>query len=275
VLEWGIGVTGATTGDGFNGEERGHLDDEFCEYELPPLPQQDIFDARWNIQTTNGTIRNIFPRPEAGQEEKRIYRGMFQPGGVNGQTSPMYPITISWNLDDVPAVDDQQRNQAGSVWYLRDASSDGYLFSVNMHTGDALYQTGVVTINSTDPANFKVVINSPAITNFVIVHDWANSVEQPMGMVTETAINSVTPNPINENTAVRFSVVRGGNVSIQVVDDLGNVVNTITNAEFPAGVHTVQWDGRDHSGAEVSSGHYMIRLVAGTSMSAYPVVVVK
>ncbi len=275
ILEWGIGVVGATTGDGFDGEAIGHLDEEFCEYELPPLPQQDIFDARWNIQTTNGTIRNIFPRPEPGQAEKRIFRGMFQPGGVNGQTSPMYPITITWNLDDVPAVDETAVNPTGSVWYLRDASSDGYLFSVNMHTGDALYQTGSVTIDRTDPENFKVVINQPAITDFVIVHDWANSVEQPVASITETAINGVTPNPVNETSTVRFSVVRSGNVSIDVVDDLGKVVATVTDAYYPAGEHTVQWDARDYSGAALANGHYTIRLVAGTSMSAYPVVVVK
>jgi len=52
---------------------------------------------------------------------------------------------------------------------------------------------------------------------------------------------SVYPNPFNMNTEIRFDLPNAGRVSIQAYDILGRTVETISDALYPAGRHTVLW----------------------------------
>jgi predicted outer membrane repeat protein len=111
-------VTGTSTGDGNDNEYVGKLDEDLCEVELPPVPFEDVFDARWTITNRNGVLRNIFPTAQPQIERNYIYKGQFQAGGVMGGSSPLYPVTISWDPNEVPAINDNVKNPAGSTWYL-------------------------------------------------------------------------------------------------------------------------------------------------------------
>ena len=60
-------------------------------------------------------------------------------------------------------------------------------------------------------------------------------------------------------------------VTIEVVDNLGNVVARLANGDYPAGNHIVSWETND----VLPSGAYNVRLVAGGNVSTYPVMLVK
>src|SRR5690606_34421966 len=105
----------------------GKLDGELCEYELPPPPFDDVFDARWSINNRNGTLRNIFPRAIENQNRTYVYRAQFQAGDLR-TGNQLYPVTISWRPDEVPARGDALRNPTGSSWMIKDRWSDGNLF---------------------------------------------------------------------------------------------------------------------------------------------------
>lgn len=80
---------------------------------------------------------------------------------------------------------------------------------------------------------------------------------------TEYALAQNYPNPFNPTTDISFSLPNASFVSLEVFNVLGQKVNTLMNADMPAGAHTITWDGTSSSGSTVSSGVYFYRLTAG------------
>jgi hypothetical protein len=64
------------------------------------------------------------------------------------------------------------------------------------------------------------------------------------------------PNPFNPATTLSFSTSRTVHVRITVHDVSGRVVALLTDRDFPAGEHSVQWSGRNDAGRPVPSGTY-------------------
>lgn len=71
------------------------------------------------------------------------------------------------------------------------------------------------------------------------------------------------PNPFNPTTTIHFSLARGGNARLEVFNILGQQVRLLTNQNYPAGRHTVEWDGADDAGNHLASGIYFYRLQSG------------
>ncbi len=268
---------GVTTGDGTDSPNYlGFLDYNLCEYELPPVPPLDVFDARWVIPTRNGTLRNIYPTATANVNKEEIYKAKFQAGGEVNGSSTFYPVTLSWRPKEVPTKDNTTANPTGASWYLRDFSSNGNIFSFGMTDPDKNFkkQADVIAGYSTsDPELFQVVINNSSLNAFVIVHDWLSSVDNSNDIV--NGINSVSPNPVSINSTITYGLSKASEVRIDIVDALGNVVTTIENGFMNAGTYTVNWNGNDHSGRPLPAGAYSIRMYAGNETSTYPVVVVR
>ncbi len=278
LMEWGVASKGLpTTGDGTDGGAVGNLDYTFCEYELPPIPHHDVFDVRWEIPLTNGTLRNIYPAAKDGVTDEKIYRATIQSGGEEGVTTNHYPVTIEWDMADVPAYNDKTKNPTGSTWWLQDALSNGNLFRFNMNDitvmpvrpGDITYEVVGTTV--------KVTINRPAIDKFVIKHVWADPlpVDEGAGLPTQTMITSVTPNPFVDNSTIYFDVANSGDVRLEVIDALGQVVNVLNAQYYNPGSYNWSWNGKDMKGNFVSNGTYTIRLVSGSVTSAFNVVIMK
>ncbi|MFH1278453.1 MAG: FlgD immunoglobulin-like domain containing protein [Candidatus Eisenbacteria bacterium] len=71
------------------------------------------------------------------------------------------------------------------------------------------------------------------------------------------------PNPFNPSTTIRYVLPEPGDVSLSVHGVSGRLIATLARGRMPAGEHSVTWDGRDRSGAEVPSGVYFTRLEKG------------
>ena len=71
------------------------------------------------------------------------------------------------------------------------------------------------------------------------------------------------PNPFNAATAIRFQTVQPGRVRLEICDLLGQRVRVLAEQELPAGLHLLQWDGRNEGGQPVASGVYFCRLHTG------------
>lgn len=63
------------------------------------------------------------------------------------------------------------------------------------------------------------------------------------------------PNPFNSKTRIRFNLKESSNVSIQVYDLVGRLVETIVETNFNSGLHEIEWDA-----SNLSSGIYYIKL---------------
>ncbi|MFH1050144.1 MAG: FlgD immunoglobulin-like domain containing protein [bacterium] len=72
-----------------------------------------------------------------------------------------------------------------------------------------------------------------------------------------------SPNPFIEATTLNFSIPENANVSLEILDVYGNVVNTLANESLSAGPHSKIWDADDSNGNKVASGTYIYRLTVG------------
>jgi flagellar hook assembly protein FlgD len=60
-------------------------------------------------------------------------------------------------------------------------------------------------------------------------------------------------------STVRFGVSRAGRVQVNIYDVAGRKVRGLADRVFPAGEHTLQWDGTDDAGGKVARGVYFVR----------------
>lgn len=273
TLYWGTAQdNNPTTGDGKDGDQEiGRLDTNFCEFELPPLPPVDVFDARWTLPAREGIIRNVYPSDQAFDVNTFIYKATIQPGGENGNVSSRYPLTITWNSDDIPATDDGVRNPDGTSWWLMDGfSGNGEFFRINMKTGEA---PSLLEILEENNGVYTLTITNSIINSLLIVADITSDVEDGLEF-SNSRIVSVTPNPISENSIITYDIKGNSHVTVDVLDIYGNVVNTLVN-QIESGRNLINLNGIDEAGNNLSNGYYTLRLKTDNNTTTMPIRIVK
>lgn len=87
---------------------------------------------------------------------------------------------------------------------------------------------------------------------------------------------SAYPNPFNPQTAFSFSLNEAVSVEMTIHDLSGRHVRSLVQGRaYPAGDHTIRWDGRDDQGRRLASGMYFGRLQAGGQQTSHPVILLK
>jgi len=266
ILEWGTADRNVSTGDNTDGAAIGKLDSNYCEYELAPYPPTDVFDARWTIPTINGVVRSIYP---SSVNKNQIYIAQLQPGDVTGSGSGNYPLTISWDMTSVPDKSDAAKNPTSSSWAIRDALSNGNLFSINMNTGDGRFVNGFE--GKKNGNQYELTVNNTSTKAFVIFQDWNSDVATDYNPAFTNKISTVSPNPVVNQANIEFELANSNNVSIEIVDMLGNVVATVANGFYTPGQYKIVWTGAEN----MASGAYVVRMNAGTVTDTYSVTIVK
>lgn len=272
-LTWGT-APNATTGD-----SDGKLDSNYCEIEIPPVPNEDIFDARWDVNITNGIYRNIFPtaRP-TDTNNAYAYKAEFQAGGVNSGSSSHYPVTLRWNPDEIPARSNTSLNPAGSSWILQDEGTNGSYFSINMNeVANRSISSGIARFITLANGEVELEIIDNKIEAFHIYYDiHSTDIEDIVGL-NPTELLAAYPNPITQDVddvRLSFDIQKSGNVYIEIFDVLGNKVATVVDAYYNAGTnYDVFFNLRDFKGSKLSTGSYTVRLTAGTEISMLQLIV--
>jgi len=83
------------------------------------------------------------------------------------------------------------------------------------------------------------------------------------------------PNPFNPSTTVKFQVPKTSDVTIKIYDMLGQEIRTLFSEQVMRGNYTVEWDGLNEAGQQMSSGSYVYRMIAGEFMQSKKMVYVK
>ena len=78
-------------------------------------------------------------------------------------------------------------------------------------------------------------------------------------------LNQNYPNPFNPMTAIQYSLPEKCRVALSIYDVSGKLVARLVNTEQDAGIHRVEWNGKDAHGKQAASGIYFYRLTAGKS----------
>ena len=122
---------------------------------------------------------------------------------------------------------------------------------VSEETG-LLYTKRVVQV--TDKKNrFKVIVG----TEQAIAAVKSNYVQLPLTYYLEQNY----PNPFNPTTTIKFGLPEASFVTINLYNILGQKINNLLeNVQMDAGVHSIQWNGKNETSALVSSGIYFLQL---------------
>jgi hypothetical protein len=73
------------------------------------------------------------------------------------------------------------------------------------------------------------------------------------------------PNPFNPSTSIKFGLLVQSPVTMEIYNILGVKVRTLLRGEvMSAGIHQMEWNGKDDAGSAVTSGVYLYRINAGT-----------
>ncbi len=87
--------------------------------------------------------------------------------------------------------------------------------------------------------------------------------EQTPSPVPGAVLHMAYPNPFNAGTTIRFELDQNVHVNLAVYDIRGRRVRTLVEAPLQAAAHEIHWDGRNHCGADMPSGVYLLRMQAG------------
>lgn len=110
------------------------------------------------------------------------------------------------------------------------------------------------------------------------VYKWTcdpTAVVEPSAPVRSPLALRCQPNPFNASTTIAFEVPTTSFVRVRIYDGLGKRIRDLMDAEFPAGSHSITWDGRDAAGNAVASGVYLYRVDAAGTAESRSMVLVK
>lgn len=71
-------------------------------------------------------------------------------------------------------------------------------------------------------------------------------------------------NPFNPVTNIRFQIPKQEQVELKIFNSLGQEIRTLADKEYPAGRHTLVWNGKNNHGNSVASGVYIYKISTGS-----------
>ncbi len=96
-----------------------------------------------------------------------------------------------------------------------------------------------------------------------------------MSVPLKTGLDSVYPNPFNPSATIAYSLAHSANVSIRLYNHRGQLIRSFDPVSKASGTHTLQWDGKDNTGAYCASGIYRVVLNADGRMFTRMITIIK
>ena len=167
-------------------------------------------------------------------------------------------VQLAWQVHGTDPVTFHLRARQGTAsWDVPYESVGANAFTAVDHpqSGDVTY-----TLYYAYPGAPEVMLSQKTI-----------SIDLPTG----ARLTSAQPNPINPQTAIKFTVDRSQHVRLSVFDMTGRRVATVADRTFTAGEHSEHWNGTDDAGRRVPSGTYVARLEGAQSVQTTKLMLVK
>ena len=131
------------------------------------------------------------------------------------------------------------------------------------------YRTAIDSVIIRWPLGYRQKLTEVAINQYHEIKepDVTKVTQQNETMPTAFRLQQNYPNPFNPTTMISYSLAKASPVSLTIYNMAGEEIVTLVDNEFlQAGIHSVVWNSQDFSGRIVSSGIYVYRLQAGTSI---------
>jgi len=189
------------------------------------------FQTRWEIESSYDFARVQISTN--GSSWTSLVGSYTKEGSGQGVQTPGEPGYDGSQLSWVKEVIDLS-SYIGSTVFLRfNLSSDGGV------EGDGWYLDDIAVTTYSDPLT---------------------GIEPITGVPTKIELNANYPNPFNPNTTISFGIPKAEQVTLTIFNVLGQPIRELVNNELAAGNYELNWDGRDSSGKQVSSGLYFYSL---------------
>lgn len=94
------------------------------------------------------------------------------------------------------------------------------------------------------------------------------AVAPPAGLPEGVGLRSVYPNPVRERATLTFTLAEAARVTLEIYDQLGRRVETLSSERYPPGTFRVQWKPGDQA-----NGVYFCRLLVGNRSETIALVV--
>ena len=78
----------------------------------------------------------------------------------------------------------------------------------------------------------------------------------------KTTISKNYPNPFNPSTTINYQLSNAGEVTLIIYDLKGSEVKTLVHEHHEAAYHSIVWNGTNNNGQAVSSGRYLLKMMA-------------
>jgi hypothetical protein len=195
-----------------------------------------------------GASRMSFTLPKGRSSHYRCdYRPYFDDGAV-------WDIEFSPGSDRVLTVSRTERVPDGlDMWLL-------------LNVGERFrLEVGKMIPLANDVSSAQLIIGNPAFT----------STQLADGLPTDYTVSQNFPNPFNPRTTIRYAVPASGQVTLYVLNILGQRVSTLVDGFVEAGHHSVVWEGTNESGQTVASGVYFYRIEAGSFQTTRKMMLLK
>ena len=121
-------------------------------------------------------------------------------------------------------------------------------------------------------ANYSTGTSEPSEELIVNTSVSINDLTEPP---LQTKLGTNYPNPFNPSTSIYFDVHKTNNVLIEIYNLRGQLIKTLVNGVYDIGRHSVEWDGVDGNGIEVSTGVYFYRMISGDTIEAKRMILLK
>ena len=99
---------------------------------------------------------------------------------------------------------------------------------------------------------------------------FSNILEVSLGVPERFILYQNYPNPFNSSTTISFSIPAASRVKLTLFDALGREVTQITNKDFSAGNHSINFNA-----ANLTSGVYFYRIDAGSFVQSKKMILLK
>ena len=144
-------------------------------------------------------------------------------------------------------------DDGGQTWYKDNNSNDkigkinsnskpdlNHIFFIDENNGWIVGDNGTIYYTKTGGGGFVNVESETKPIRFILSQNY--------------------PNPFNPMTTIEYRIPNDSDVTIQIFDLNGKLINTIVNNFRRNGTYKVNWYGRDSSNNLVGSGIYIYRL---------------
>ena len=183
---------------------------------------------------------------------------------IYGENYPKY--SIQWGSKNLT-----ENNYEVKIILSQEVNTNPNFFTMPVQiklkssTGD----TTITLFNNSQNQTFIINLNEPPSevtldpNNYILkdVLQIVNSVNKSV-KPTNYSLAQNYPNPFNPETTIEYKVPKPGFITIKIYNIKGEEVKTLINAEQTAGSYSVNWNGINNKGQQLSSGIYYYRIEA-------------